>query len=105
EADRLKETIRTLNRRDLVITLSWELGSEPAEIEMLVKEPSGSVCSSEQAQTPGGGTMINTGLLDAKPNATYTAPEAFSGDYEITVRRVWGKPLGERARLEITQHR
>jgi tetratricopeptide (TPR) repeat protein len=105
EADRLKEALRQSNRRDLVVTLSWDIGSEPAEVELLVKEPSGSVCSTEQMQTPGGGTMVSTGLLDQKPSASYTAPEAFAGDYEVTVRRLWGQPLGGRARLEITQNK
>jgi hypothetical protein len=32
------------------------------------------------------------------------AAKAFSGDYQITVRRVWGRPLGGKAVLEIIQH-
>jgi tetratricopeptide (TPR) repeat protein len=105
EADRLKEALRQSNRRDLIITLSYDIGLEPAELEMLVKEPCGSTASTEQPQTTGGGTLLTTGLLDQKPSATYAAAEAFSGDYEVTVRRLWGQPLGNRARLEITQYK
>jgi len=35
---------------------------------------------------------------------SYTAAEAFSGEYEIQVERLWGEALGNRARLEIVQH-
>jgi len=43
--------------------------------------------------------------LNAKePSAQYVAAQAFAGDYEITVSRVYGQPLGNRARLVITQY-
>src|SRR5438874_9489915 len=35
---------------------------------------------------------------------SYMAAQAFSGDYEIKVRRLFGQPLGGRAFLEIIQH-
>ncbi len=105
EADRLKDALQRLNRRDLVIKLRWDCGTEPSEVEMTIKEPGGSVCSLEQKQTPGGGTLISTGVLAKEPTTTYTAAEAFAGAYEIAVRRAWGQPLGGRARLEITLHK
>ena len=78
---------------------------------MLVKEPTGSICSAKQTSTPGGGTMQTCNLFSGKKEdvsptfaVTYTAGEGFTGDYEITVRRSWGTPFGNRARLEIIQH-
>ena len=32
------------------------------------------------------------------------AAEGFSGEYEVTVRRIWGKPLGSKAKLVIIKH-
>ena len=53
EADRLRETLRTLARRDVVFHLKWEAGaSGPADLEFQVKEPSGSVCSPTHAPDP-----------------------------------------------------
>jgi hypothetical protein len=35
---------------------------------------------------------------------SYVACEAFKGDYEITVRRVWGTPTGNKAMLQVIQN-
>jgi hypothetical protein len=35
---------------------------------------------------------------------SYVAAKAFSGDYQITVRRIWGRPLGGKATVEIIRH-
>lgn len=104
EAERLKATLARLKQRDLVIKLSWEPGdSGLADLELQVKEPNGSICSSQFRQTPGGGILLGNNLASLN-RATYVASQAFSGDYEITVRRVWGQPLGGKFRLEIIAH-
>ncbi|MCS7045096.1 MAG: hypothetical protein NZO58_01940, partial [Gemmataceae bacterium] len=104
EADRLKAVLQQLKRRDLVVHLTWDTaGGEIAGLELEVKEPTGSVCSDRQRHSPGGGVLIGGTLTD--PNRiSYLAAEAFSGEYEITVRRLWGQTIGSRARLEIIQH-
>jgi len=103
EAERLKLALQKLNERDLFIKIQWDSGSEPADVELVVTEPSGSKCSSGQRQTPGGGTYAGTSLVQMN-NVSYTAAQAFTGKYEIEVHRKWGQPLGGRARLEIVQH-
>ena len=35
--------------------------------------------------------------------ASYLAAQAFNGEYEVNVRRNWGQPLGNRARLELSR--
>ncbi len=104
EAERLQAALQMLKQRDLVINLTWATAKgETAGVELEVKEPTGSVCSIQQKQTPGGGIL--TGATLNEPNRiSYLAAQGFSGDYEITVRRVWGKTIGSRARLEIIQH-
>jgi hypothetical protein len=57
----------------------------------------------QQKQTPGGGILMGTSLLEMS-KASYMAAQAFSGEYEIKVRRLFGQPLGGRARLTIIQH-
>src|SRR5262245_57259380 len=47
--------------------------------------------------------MTGGGLGDLT-RISYVAAQAFSGDYEVKVRRLWGQPLGGKARLEIVQH-
>lgn len=104
EADRLNAALQMLRQRDLVVTLTWDTAAgETAGLELQVKEPTGSVCSTQQKQTPGGGIFAG-GSLTGPNRITYLAAQGFSGDYEITVRRVWGKTIGSKARLEIVQH-
>ncbi len=103
EADRLRLALQNLRQRDLIVNLTWDTGSEPADLELEVKEPTGSVCSSRQKQTPGGGTFLGTDLLHMT-KASYTAAKAFAGEYEVKVRRLFGQPLGGRAKLEIIQN-
>jgi hypothetical protein len=104
EANSLEAALARLNQRDLIVQLVWDNASGPAELEMTVKEPSGTVCHLEQKQTPGGGIMIGYNLTDKEPSSQYIAAQGFSGEYELTVARVYGQPLGNRARLLITLH-
>src|SRR5260370_14240495 len=104
EADRLLAQLEKLRYRDMVITLTWENGSSgSANLDLIVQEPGGSVCSLEQRQTPGGGILIGNTLADMK-RTSYLAAQAFPGEYQITVRRNWGQTFGKRARVEIIQH-
>jgi len=103
DADKLRAALQNLKERDVVIHLTWETSQEPADLEMFVKEPTGSVCSYDQKQTTGGGILLANDLKT--PNRiTYIAAQGFPGTYEITVRKLWGRPLFGRARLEIIQN-
>jgi hypothetical protein len=106
EAANLKTALQRLDQRDLIVRLIWDnaTATNPSELQMQIKEPSGSVCNLEQKQTPGGGIMIGYNLTDKEPNSHYVAAQALNGDYEITVERVYGQVLGNRARLEIIQN-
>jgi hypothetical protein len=70
-----------------------------------IEEPSGSICSGLNRQTVGGGALLGDTLAAAdKGSETYVAAQAFSGEYKVTVDRIWGQPNGGKARLEIIQH-
>jgi hypothetical protein len=100
EAERMLQAVSHLNDRDLIIELNWQ---GEADLDLEVKEPIGTVCSFLQRQTPGGGTLLGDNVSDMS-RETYVAPKAFSGDYQVTIRRIWGRPLGGKATLVITQH-
>jgi len=101
DAKTLEAALARLNQRDLRVRLVWDNAGGPCELELKVKEPSGSVCNLEQKQSPGGGIMIGYNLTDKEPNTEYVVAEAFAGEYEVTVSRIYGQPLNNRARLEI----
>jgi len=104
EASKVRDLLQKLRQRDLTINLTWEAGSSgPAGLELWVKESSGTICSMEHRMSPGGG-ILSGGTLEQLTKFSYVAAQAFSGEYEIKVRRLWGEPLGGKARLEIIQH-
>jgi len=100
DAERMVSKVLKSQQRDLVIRLAWE---GAADLDLEVKEPVGTLCSYLQRQSPGGGVLLGDRVGDA-PQESYIAAKAFSGEYQITVRRVWGRTLGGKAVLEVIQH-
>jgi hypothetical protein len=101
EAERLTGVLTASARRDLVVRLLWQ---GDADLDLEVAEPVGTVCSFRHRQTPGGGTL-QADLAADHGSEVYVAGEAFPGEYQLTVRRIWGRPAGDKAVLEITQGR
>jgi hypothetical protein len=100
EADRLKAAANQSRERDLVIKASW---GGNADLDLKVKEASGSVCSCINRQTVGGGILIGDNLTETN-SETYYAAQAFTGEYEISVDRVWGQPVGDKVQIQIVQY-
>jgi tetratricopeptide (TPR) repeat protein len=100
EAERMVKSVDGLRERDLVIEMTWQ---GEADLDLEVAEPIGTVCSFLQRQTPGGGTLVGDTLADVG-RESYVAARAFPGEYQITLRRIWGRPLGGKANLEIIEH-
>ena len=103
-ARRLSEAVQDQRRRDLVIKLVYQ---GEAELDMKVTEPSGSVCWALNRQSIGGGVLVGGNISDRtglEKSESYLSAQAFSGEYQIDVHRVWGKPLGDKAQLRIIQH-
>jgi hypothetical protein len=100
EAQRLRKAVNAQRRRDLVIKLAWQ---GEADLDLKVLEPSGSTCWALNKQTVGGGTLLGD-TLDNMTSETYVAARGFSGKYVVTVEKVWGRPLGNKAQLKIIRH-
>ena len=97
---KLREAVPRQRRRDLVIKLNYQ---GEADLDLRVEEPTGTMCSALNKQTVNGGTLLADSLANLT-SETYVAAEAFSGEYRVSVERVWGKPLGGKAQLEIIRH-
>ena len=100
EATRLRDSVQGHRRRDLVIKMNFQ---GEADLDLRVEEPTGTMCSAQAKQTVNGGTLLADSLANLT-SETYVASEAFSGKYRISVERIWGKPLGGKAQLEIIRH-
>jgi tetratricopeptide (TPR) repeat protein len=103
EAEKVEAMLAADKNRDLVIELAC---SGPGEVDLQVKEPIGTVCSSTNRVTTGGGALRD-GIVDLKEESrsvVYTASRAFSGTYTIKADRIWGKLLGDKAQVKVIQH-
>jgi hypothetical protein len=103
EAERLGRSLDAARQRDLVIELSW---SGKADLDLLVEEPSGAVCSSDNPTTTGGGIFVHDGLGTDVNDAfdKYVCPQGISGDYRAIVRHVGGDVVGKRALLRVIRY-
>ena len=93
--------------RDLVIELLWQ---GPADLDLTVAEPVGSVCSATAKRTAAGGVLAADQLgqvtsADGDRTEVYTAGRAFSGTYTVSVKAAFGRPVGNRAALKVTKFR
>jgi hypothetical protein len=102
-ADRLSRAVAEALKRDLVIELSW---SGKADLDLLVEEPSGAICSAQNPVTNGGGIFIHDGYGGDQKDChdNYVCPQGMSGDYRVTVRHLSGEVVGKRAVLKIIRH-
>ncbi|MGI9176387.1 MAG: hypothetical protein ACR2IT_00850, partial [Pirellulales bacterium] len=107
DAARFKAAVDAALVRDVVIDLSW---TGDADIDVIVEEPAGTVCSLSAPRSASGGVLLGDNNAATDPdNAThherYVATEAFPGDYRILVRRASGKVAADTITAEMTIHR
>lgn len=103
KADDIRKTLSEQSQRDLVIELRWQ---GAADLDLTVAEPGGSVCSSTQKRTTGGGVLKCDVLEQGNDRAEiYTASLAFKGGYTVSVKQAFGKPIGGTAQLHVWKHK
>jgi hypothetical protein len=107
EAASFKTAVDAALVRDVVIDLSW---TGDADIDVMVEEPAGTVCSLSAPRSASGGVLLGDNDAAVDPdNAThherYVATEAFPGEYRILVRRSSGKVAADTITAEMTIHR
>ena len=103
EADAFQAAMKAALVRDCVVTVSW---SGDADVDLIVEEPAGTMCSFRVPRTTSGGVLIGdtfdktTGLR----TETYVCPIGFNGDYRMLAKRVWGKVIADTLTVEIINH-
>jgi tetratricopeptide (TPR) repeat protein len=97
----LKKALAEQTTRDLEIAVNWQ---GHADLDLIVAEPGGSVCSATQKRTTGGGVLKCDVLeQDSDRSEVYTAAMAFKGTYTVTVKQAFGRPIGGTAQLSVTK--
>jgi tetratricopeptide (TPR) repeat protein len=100
DAETLALPAAQIQRRDLVIRLLW---TGNADLDLEISEPSGSTCSLTQRVTANGGSLQAD--FDAEHQTEiYSVAEGYSGEYRVTVKPRWGKPVAGKAVVEIITH-
>ena len=103
EADKFQADLNKALIRDCVVKVSW---SGDADVDLLVEEPTGTMCSFRTPRTTAGGVLIGD-TYDKSTNLhteTYICPQGFNGDYRMLAKRVWGKVTADKLTVEITAH-
>ncbi|MBU6277298.1 MAG: hypothetical protein KGQ61_11730 [Planctomycetes bacterium] len=107
EADAFAADIDAALVRDVELEFSW---NGDADIDVVVEEPAGTICSVANPRSISGGTLLAD--LDAGPdrdNGThrerYIAAEAFPGRYHVLVHRTYGKVAADTVTAELILHR
>ena len=91
-------------RRDCIIIVKY---TGDADVDLMVKEPDGSVCSLRHPRTTGGGLLLGDGVSQVGRDnigghsEVYVCPKAFNGEYQVMLRRVWGKVTTGKVSVEV----
>lgn len=103
-ADAFQKEVDAARARDLVVRVSW---TGDADVDMSMLEPSGTICSFRQPRTTGGGVILgDTFSHDAAASAegyseTYVCAQAFPGEYQLMLKKVWGKVTSGQVKVEV----
>jgi hypothetical protein len=106
EADRFEAAVHQALARDCIVKVQW---TGDADVDIMVKEPAGTVCSLRNPRTTSGG-MLSGDLSSgdkagiAGHMAVYTCPRAFNGSYQVLIRRVFGKLTTGKVSVELDTH-
>ncbi|PQO27549.1 hypothetical protein C5Y96_18650 [Blastopirellula marina] len=103
-AERFNESIREALVRDAIVKVTW---SGESDLDLIVEEPSGSVCSQHNPRTISGGIFLGdavSSLADAGTDGAYevyVVPKGFKGDYKMLVRKVWGDVTASKITVDV----
>jgi hypothetical protein len=93
--------------KDCVIKVTW---TGEADIDLVVEEPSGSICSLNNPHTNAGGILLQgthtlvKRLSEEGYTEMYMCPQAFAGDYRVLIKRVWGEPTLGKVQVTVIRH-
>ena len=81
-----------------------------ADVDILVEEPTGTICSLRNFRTTSGGVLSgDVSASDSLAGANghcqmYLCPKGFDGTYKLLVRRVWGQVITGKVSVELIAH-
>jgi hypothetical protein len=107
EAKAFESAVMKASQRDCLVMVTW---TGDADIDIAIEEPSGTLCSFRYPKSAGGGVLLPDVHGSQKKSGNnssselYVCPEAFSGEYKLHIRNVWGKVAGGKVTVDIVTH-
>lgn len=105
EAKNFEAALNQALVRDCLVRVTW---TGDADIDLMIEEPSGSVCSFRAPRSLAGGVLVGDSVARQAStegqSEVYVCPEAFSGQYRMLVKRVWGKVTSGKVTVDIYKH-
>lgn len=107
EADAFEAALNEAVRRDCVVRVTY---TGEGEVDILVEEPTGTVCSLRNPRTTAGGIFLGDDIRQTGGDSfgghsqVYVCPKGFDGTYRMLVRRVWGKVTADKVNVEVVTH-
>ncbi len=104
EGKAFEEATKAALRRDIVVRINW---TGKADLDIRVREPSGTICSLTNPQTIAGGLLLGDTSSAGEAaklegySEYYVCAQGYAGQYDVLVRRVWGEVTGGKATVEI----
>jgi hypothetical protein len=102
EARQFETALNQALVRDCLVRVSW---TGDADIDLMVEEPSGSICSFRAPRSTAGGLLVGESFNIADTSQgrseSYICPEGFAGQYRVLVKRVWGKVTAGKVTVDI----
>lgn len=101
-AQAFEQAMAEARKRDLLLKLEW---SGPGDLDLIVEEPPGTVCSVTRPQTANGGVHVHDGFGPNQKNTfeEYVCAMGMPGKYRVRVRHVFGDVVGKRATLTVVR--
>jgi uncharacterized membrane protein YgcG len=90
--------------RDCVVKITW---TGDADVDMLIEEPSATVCSGRNPRTTAGGVMLGDAYAHSGGNSLdgysefYVCPKGFAGQYRMLLKTIWGEVTAGKVTVEI----
>jgi len=102
EAAAFDAAITKARQRDVTVQVRW---TGDADVDLMVEEPGGTVCSLQNPRTVAGGVMLgdaySSGQQTEGYTETYVCPKGFNGSYRMLVHRVWGDVTAGKVTVDI----
>jgi hypothetical protein len=98
------EAVSNARIRDCVVKVTW---TGDADIDVIVEEPSGTVCSLHQPKTTSGGVLVGDSYSKPNDNGVagttelYICAKGFNGHYRMLLRRVWGEVTAGKVTVDL----